>query len=146
VPGRVGKEDPVQLNLNSRKSLLLTVTTHTISASLSSSRTSSLNFKPRRSFLMVRSAALFFQEASSAAPLLFSSAVRRVNKRSIFNVAGPVKSLRELNVPVSVKALPKNKEDFFKDWNLYAVKVYDNAKTNHKIILNENSGKSGIYL
>ena len=45
-----------------------------------------------------------------------------------------------------VTIYPKTKEEFFKDWDLYAVKVYKNAKTDHKKILKENSFKSGIYL
>jgi hypothetical protein len=69
-----------------------------------------------------------------------------VNLHTLPSIAGTIKSLKELSVPISVKALPKTKEEFFKDWSLYAVKVYENAKTNHKIILKENSGKSGIYL
>lgn len=69
-----------------------------------------------------------------------------VNFHTLPSIAGTIKSLKELSVPISVKALPKTKEEFFKDWSLYAVKVYENAKTNHKIILKENSGKSGIYL
>lgn len=40
----------------------------------------------------------------------------------------------------------ENKEEFLKNLKKLSVKVYENAKTEKKKILNDNKGKSGIYL
>nr|YP_010170361.1 GIY-YIG homing endonuclease [Phanerochaete carnosa]QRZ60342.1 GIY-YIG homing endonuclease [Phanerochaete carnosa] len=40
----------------------------------------------------------------------------------------------------------QTKEEFFKNFPKYAIKFYGNAKAEHKNILTENKGKSGIYL
>jgi group I intron endonuclease len=40
----------------------------------------------------------------------------------------------------------KTTEEFFKNWTNYAAKFYENAKIDRKQILEENKGKSGIYL
>ena len=50
------------------------------------------------------------------------------------------------NVAYCISSFPKTKEEFFKNLHSYTVKFYDNAKSEHKNILTENLGKSGIYL
>jgi len=59
-------------------------------------------------------------------------------------------TLELINIPVStntnIKGATELREEFIKNLRKTAVKFYENAKSDYKQILNENKGKSGIYL